>query len=92
MAVVDEYVLPPDVTQAYKDAERSPRKKTSEYITSGKWKGYTPHGALVPRQSGGHKNWNQIDLYDSLLNLADKIEIHRRLCLEVDSFICILPG
>ena len=42
MAVVDEYVLPPDVTQAYKDASRSDKKKTSEYITSGKWKGYTP--------------------------------------------------
>ncbi len=42
MAVVDEYVLPPDVTQAYKDAPRSDEKKTSEYITAGKWKGYTP--------------------------------------------------
>ena len=42
MAVVDEYVLPPDVTQAYKDAPRSDEKKTSEYITSGKWEGYTP--------------------------------------------------
>ncbi len=42
MAVVDDYVLPPDVTQAYKKAPRSPRKKTSKYITSGKWKGYTP--------------------------------------------------
>jgi ribonuclease Z len=42
MAAVDDYVNPPDVTQAYKDAARSARKKTSEYITSGKWKGYTP--------------------------------------------------
>ncbi len=42
MAVVDEYVRPPDVTQAYKDAPRSDEKKTSEYITSGMWKGYTP--------------------------------------------------
>jgi ribonuclease Z len=42
MAAVDDYVNPPDVTQAYKDAKRSPRKKTSEYITSGKWEGYTP--------------------------------------------------
>ncbi len=42
MAVVDDYVLPPDVTQAYKDADRSAEKKTSEYITSGKWKDYTP--------------------------------------------------
>jgi ribonuclease Z len=42
MAVVDEYVLPPDVTQAYKDADRSAKKKTSDYIASGKWKGYTP--------------------------------------------------
>ena len=42
MATVDEYVLPPDVTEAYKKAPRSDEKKTSEYITSGKWKGYTP--------------------------------------------------
>jgi ribonuclease Z len=42
MAVVDEYVLPPDVTEAYKKAPRSEEKKTSEYITSGKWKDYTP--------------------------------------------------
>ena len=38
----DEYVLPPDVTRAYVDAQRSGQKKASEYITSGKWKGYTP--------------------------------------------------
>jgi ribonuclease Z len=42
MATVDEYVLPPDVTQAYKDADRSKNKETSKFITSGKWKGYTP--------------------------------------------------
>jgi ribonuclease Z len=42
MAVVDEYVLPPDVTQAYNKAPRSGQKKASEYITNGKWKGYTP--------------------------------------------------
>ena len=42
MAVVDEYVLPPDVTKAYIDAPRTDQKKTSEYITSGKWKDYTP--------------------------------------------------
>ena len=42
MAVVDDYVLPPDVTQAYKDADRSANKKASDYITGGKWQGYTP--------------------------------------------------
>ena len=42
MAVVDEYVLPPDVTQGYKDAARSAQKETSEFIQSGKWPGYTP--------------------------------------------------
>jgi ribonuclease Z len=42
MAVVDDYVLPPDVTQAYKDAARSSEKKASEYILDGKWKDYTP--------------------------------------------------
>ncbi len=42
MAVVDEYVLPPDVSQAYDAAKRSGQKHASEYITDGKWKGYTP--------------------------------------------------
>ncbi len=42
MAVVDEYVLPPDVTPAYNKAPRSGQKKASKYITDGKWKGYTP--------------------------------------------------
>jgi len=42
MAVVDEYALPPDVTQAYKNASRTAKKETSEFIQSGKWKGYTP--------------------------------------------------
>jgi ribonuclease Z len=42
MATVDEYVLPPDVTQAYKDADRSKNKETSKFISDGKWKGYTP--------------------------------------------------
>ncbi len=42
MAVVDEYVLPPDVTKGYKDADRTDKKETSAFITSGKWKGYTP--------------------------------------------------
>jgi ribonuclease Z len=42
MAVVDDYVLPPDVTPAYNKAPRSGQKKASEYITGGKWKGYTP--------------------------------------------------
>ncbi len=42
MAVVDEYVLPPDVTQAYKDAPRTDEKSPSELILAGKWKDYTP--------------------------------------------------
>ena len=42
MAVVDDYVLPPDVTQAYRDAARSSEKKASAYILGGKWKAYTP--------------------------------------------------
>ncbi len=42
MAIVDEYVLPPDVTQAYKDAPRTDPKNPSEHILAGKWKGYTP--------------------------------------------------
>ena len=42
MASVDEYVLPPNVSQAYKDAPRTDQKHPSEHILSGKWKGYTP--------------------------------------------------
>ena len=42
MAIVDEYVLPPDVTPGYKKAARTAQKETSEFIQSGKWKGYTP--------------------------------------------------
>ncbi len=42
MAVVDDYALPPNVTQAYKDAPRTDTKQPSEGILSGKWEGYTP--------------------------------------------------
>lgn len=42
MAVVDEYVLPPDVTQRYKDAPRTDQKHPSKATMKGKWKGYTP--------------------------------------------------
>ncbi len=42
MAIVDEYVLPPNVTPAYVKAARSGQKHASEYISSGKWRGYTP--------------------------------------------------
>ncbi len=42
MAVVDEYVLPPDVSEAYKKAPRSDDKSPGKYILSGKWPGYTP--------------------------------------------------
>ena len=42
MAVVDDYALPPDVTQAYKDAPRTDTKQPSQGILSGKWGGYTP--------------------------------------------------
>ena len=42
MASVDEYVLPPDVSQAYIDAPRTDEKSPSKEILAGKWKGYTP--------------------------------------------------
>jgi len=42
METVDDYVLPPDVTEAYKKAPRSGEKHPSEYIAGGKWKEYTP--------------------------------------------------
>ena len=42
MAVVDEYVLPSDVTEAYKKAPRTDKKVPSEFVLAGKWKDYTP--------------------------------------------------
>jgi ribonuclease Z len=42
MAIVDEYVLPPDVTPAYIKAPRTDRKSPSKAVLSGKWDGYTP--------------------------------------------------
>jgi ribonuclease Z len=42
MAIVDEYVLPPDVTDAYKKAPRTDNKSPSKFIVAGKWKDYTP--------------------------------------------------
>ena len=42
MAIVDEYVLPPNVSDAYVKAARSGQKKASKYIEDGKWGGYTP--------------------------------------------------
>ena len=42
MAIVDDYVLPPDVTAAYKKAPRTDEKHPSEWVEAGKWKGYTP--------------------------------------------------
>ena len=42
MATVDDYVLPPDVTEAYQKAPRTDEKNPSKHILSGKWKGYTP--------------------------------------------------
>jgi ribonuclease Z len=42
MAIVDEYALPPDVTDAYKKAARSNKKEPGKFTVSGKWDGYTP--------------------------------------------------
>jgi len=42
MATVDEYALPPDVSQGYLDAPRSEDKNPSQFILDGKWKEYTP--------------------------------------------------
>ena len=42
MATVDEYVLPPDVTQGYIDAPRTEQRSPSDLILAGKWDGYTP--------------------------------------------------
>ncbi|MCA0900660.1 guanitoxin biosynthesis MBL fold metallo-hydrolase GntH [Microbulbifer agarilyticus] len=42
MATVDEYVLPPAVSEAYKNAPRTEEKSPSEKVEAGKWQGYTP--------------------------------------------------
>ena len=55
MAVVDEYVEPPNVTKAYIAAARSKKKETSEYILSGKWEGYTPPPMPERPKAGGGK-------------------------------------
>jgi ribonuclease Z len=42
MATVDKYALPPDVGERYIKAPRSNAKSPGNFITDGKWKGYTP--------------------------------------------------
>ncbi len=43
MAIVDEYVLPPDVTEGYIKAPRiAPQNYPSKETMAGKWPGYTP--------------------------------------------------
>jgi ribonuclease Z len=42
MAIVDEYVLPSDVTPAYLSASRTAQKEVSQKLLDGKWPGYTP--------------------------------------------------
>ena len=39
---VDDYALPPAVSQAYIDAPRTEEKSPSDTVLSGKWDGYTP--------------------------------------------------
>jgi len=42
MATVDEYVLPPNVSEGYVKAPRTSPKEPSKFVTDGKWKEYTP--------------------------------------------------
>ena len=42
MATVDEYVLPPNVSEGYVKAPRTSPKEPSRFVTDGKWKEYTP--------------------------------------------------
>jgi len=42
MTIVDEYALPPDVTEGYVKAPRTDEKSPSDWTNSGKWDGYTP--------------------------------------------------
>ena len=41
-ASVDDYALPPSVTDAYVNAPRSEDKSPSKKVEAGKWEGYTP--------------------------------------------------
>ncbi|MCP4385718.1 MAG: MBL fold metallo-hydrolase [Hyphomicrobiales bacterium] len=41
-ASVDDYALPPSVSQAYIDAPRTEEKSPSDKVLAGKWSGYTP--------------------------------------------------
>ena len=41
-ASVDDYVLPPAVSDEYINAPRSEEKETSDKVQAGKWDGYTP--------------------------------------------------
>ena len=50
MAIVDEYVLPPNVRPAYINAPRTDPKSPSKKIEAGKWKGYTP--PPMPKRPG----------------------------------------
>lgn len=51
MTVVDDYVLPPDVTPGYIKAPRiQARQSPSKAIMLGKWDGYTP--PLMPKPPG----------------------------------------
>jgi len=50
MATVDEYVLPPDVTEAYITSPRTDNKSPSEAVLGGKWDGYTP--PPMPKKTG----------------------------------------
>ena len=51
MATIDEYVLPPDVTEAYLKAPRSEDNNPSEKVLAGKWEGYTP--PPMPKKTSG---------------------------------------
>ena len=42
MAIVDDYVLPSDVSEAYKKAPRTDEKHPGKDMLAGKWKGYEP--------------------------------------------------
>jgi ribonuclease Z len=42
MASVDEYVLPPTVSNGYREAKRTDKKEPSKFIADGRWEGYIP--------------------------------------------------
>ena len=71
MANVDEYVLPPNVTMAYKKAPRTNKKQVSAKVAAGKWKGYTP--PPMPKKEGDHLKREASVYRGFFMSIADNL-------------------